>query len=101
MSNVDFLEWLLEDNSAQKFYEAFGERCEALKQLDLEEKNIQVFGIYIKGLYDNDGAKLLRLLQKYRDQSKLEFIHKSGRTVQGAHAAAGHTASLSGSYVMF
>ena len=31
MSNVDFLEWLLEDNSAQKFYEAFGERCEALE----------------------------------------------------------------------
>ena len=31
MSNVDFLEWLLEDNSAQKFFEAFGERCEALE----------------------------------------------------------------------
>ena len=80
MSNVDFMEWLLEDDSAQKFLAAFGERCEALEELDREKKNIRVFGMYIEGLNDNDGAKLLRLLQKCRDQGKLVFIYKTGRT---------------------
>lgn len=104
MSNVDFLEWTLQENSFETFVQK--ENIDAqyyasLKKLDDEKKGIQVFGMYIEGLNNTDGARLIRLIQKAKMQNKHVVIYKSGRTQQGAHATAGHTASLASSYDMF
>lgn len=104
ISNVDFLEWLLQNDSFEQFIAKTGEnpdKYEALRELDQEKGSIKVFGMYIEGLNPTDGARLIRLIQKAREQGKFITIYKTGRTKQGAHAAAGHTASLSGSYDMF
>lgn len=101
---MDFLEWLLQKDSFEQFIAKTGEnpdKYEALKELDKEKEAIKVFGMYIEGLNQTDGARLIRLIQKAREQGKFIAIYKTGRTKQGAHAAAGHTASLSGSYDMF
>eukprot|EP00703_Trepomonas_sp_PC1_P005192 JAP91414.1 Acyl-CoA synthetase [Trepomonas sp. PC1] len=104
MSNVDFLEWLLQEDSFEQFVKKTGSNAEdykTLRQIDEQKKQISVYSMYIEGLNPTDGARLIRLIQKARSLGKQVIIYKTGRTKQGAHAAAGHTASLSGSYDMF
>ncbi|CAL6112993.1 Acyl-CoA_synthetase [Hexamita inflata] len=104
MSNVDFFEWLLQEDSFEQFIQkehADPAMYQQLKKIDQDKATLKVFAFYIEGLNPTDGQRLIRLTQKARSQGKIVIIYKTGRTKQGAHAAAGHTASLSGSYDMF
>jgi len=65
MSNVDFLEWLLQDDSYEQFIRKSG--CnpadyEKLKELDQQKKTLMVYAMYIEGLNATDGARLIRLI---------------------------------------
>ncbi|KAH0573315.1 Acyl-CoA synthetase [Spironucleus salmonicida] len=101
ISAVDFLEWILDEQSASKFEKEFEVKRPDLHDLDKQKEQIKVIGMYIEGFNPNDGQRLIRLLEICRNKGKLIYVYKSGRTSQGSQATAGHTASLSGSYDMF
>ena len=100
ISAVDVLEWLLDSESAKTAETAC---CGAptLYDLDSQKIYIDVFALYVEGLNPGDGARLLRLLARIRTRGSLLVVYKAGRSLEGAEAAAGHTASLAGSFQLF
>eukprot|EP00767_Chilomastix_cuspidata_P007104 gnl/Chilomastix_cuspidata/767.p1 GENE.gnl/Chilomastix_cuspidata/767~~gnl/Chilomastix_cuspidata/767.p1 ORF type:complete len:814 (+),score=238.62 gnl/Chilomastix_cuspidata/767:38-2443(+) len=68
---------------------------------DKEMHQVSTFGVYVEGLGDREGPRLMRLVSEARDAGKLVAIYKAGRSRQGAEAAKGHTASMAGDFNMF
>ncbi|MBT3181909.1 MAG: hypothetical protein HN337_05300 [Deltaproteobacteria bacterium] len=77
LSVVDFLEFLIDED---------GLRC---------------YGLYIEGLNEGDGLRLMKLIEAARENGRFVVIYKSGRTEAGMEAAKGHTAAMAGDYEMF
>jgi acyl-CoA synthetase (NDP forming) len=73
-----------------------GEYLEALA----EDQNHRVFACYVEGFQELDGLRFLRAARCLRDQGRAVILYRAGRTPAGADAAASHTASLAGDYVV-
>ncbi|KAL0225543.1 hypothetical protein RCL1_003455 [Eukaryota sp. TZLM3-RCL] len=67
----------------------------------LPHPDAQVFSLYIEGLNDGDGKRLMELITEARKLNKFVVVYKAGRSKQGQDAAKGHTASMAGDYNMF
>lgn len=67
----------------------------------IDDKDIQVFAIYIEGLKDGDGLRLMGLTERAREMGKHVLVYKAGATKEGQDAAKGHTASMTGDYATF
>jgi acyl-CoA synthetase (NDP forming) len=67
----------------------------------LKDDKIDCIGMYVEGLIEYDGLKLMRLISKAKADGKDVVIYKAGRTRAGMEAAAGHTAAMAGDYDMF
>ncbi|GKT34853.1 conserved hypothetical protein, partial [Aduncisulcus paluster] len=83
MSVCDFLEYFLHHDTAP------------------ETKEIDAFGLYIEGLKEEEGVRLMKLIKDARSMGKSVVIYKAGRSKQGQEAAKGHTAAMAGDYGMF
>jgi acyl-CoA synthetase (NDP forming) len=82
MSATDYLEW-------------------ALSTDDEDIQDICVFGMYIEGLKEGEGMRLMRLVAEAGRQNKAVILYKAGRSTQGQEAAKGHTAAMAGDYGLF
>jgi len=67
--------------------------------IDLPE--ITTYGLYIEGLSESEGIRLMNLVSEARKKGKTVVIYKSGRSQAGIRAAKGHTASMAGDFNMF
>ncbi|OHS94754.1 CoA binding domain containing protein [Tritrichomonas foetus] len=67
----------------------------------LDNKEITTYGLYIEGLSDGEGIRLMNLVRKAKSQGKCVVIYKAGRTSAGVRAAKGHTAAMAGDFSMF
>ncbi|PIR16596.1 MAG: hypothetical protein COV46_07730 [Deltaproteobacteria bacterium CG11_big_fil_rev_8_21_14_0_20_49_13] len=67
----------------------------------LDDPKIKTYGLYIEGLKEGDGRKLMELSKKAKETGKFVVIYKAGRTKDGVDAAKGHTASMAGDYSLF
>lgn len=67
----------------------------------LEKKELKTFGLYIEGLKEDDGHRLMGLSKKAKEIGKFVVVYKAGRTKEGADAAKGHTAAMAGDYGLF
>jgi acyl-CoA synthetase (NDP forming) len=73
-----------------------GEYLEALA----EDTEHRVFACYVEGFQEMDGLRFLRTARRLKDQGRAVVLYRAGRTPAGADAAASHTASLAGDYVV-
>jgi acyl-CoA synthetase (NDP forming) len=73
-----------------------GEYLEALA----EDPVHRVFACYVEGFQELDGLRFLRAARRLKDQGRAVLLYRAGRTPAGADAAASHTASLAGDYVV-
>lgn len=60
--------------------------------------DLDAIGVYVEGLNDLDGLKLVKTIRTATQAGKEVVFYKAGRTEQGRSAAAGHTASVAGDY---
>lgn len=67
----------------------------------LDDNSLKVFGIYIEGLKNGDGKRMMALSKRALTEGKFVVIYKAGRTKEGADAAKGHTATMAGDYSLF
>jgi acyl-CoA synthetase (NDP forming) len=67
----------------------------------LHDPSLTTFGLYIEGLSDGEGIRLLNLVRKARSQGKGVVIYKAGRSAIGVEATRTHTASRSGDLDQF
>ena len=67
----------------------------------LDDKEINVIGIYVEGLKELEGKKLLDLIKKARKKNKLPILYKAGKIPKTAKLISGHTASIAGSFQTF
>ncbi len=73
-----------------------GEYLEALA----EDPEHRVFACYVEGFQEMDGLRFLRVAKHLKGQGRAVVLYRAGRTPAGADAAASHTASLAGDYVV-
>ncbi|GIQ91124.1 hypothetical protein KIPB_014226, partial [Kipferlia bialata] len=66
-----------------------------------EAPDVSVYGLYIEGLNDGDGCRLMQLVAEARAKGKITVIYRAGRSAQGKGAVQSHTASMAGDYDMF
>ena len=64
-------------------------------------KEVNVLGLYIEGLKEGDGVRLLNSIRESSKLGKRTVIFKGGRTVRGGATVATHTASIAGEYSVF
>ena len=67
----------------------------------LERPDISSYGLYIEGLSDGEGIRMMNLVRKAHELGKAVIIYKAGRTQAGIRAAKGHTAAMAGDFQMF
>jgi len=67
----------------------------------IENPDLTTFGLYIEGLADGEGIRLMNLVHRARKLDKTVVIYKAGRTQAGVRAAKGHTAAMAGDFGMF
>jgi acyl-CoA synthetase (NDP forming) len=67
----------------------------------LEDPSLTTFALYIEGLGDGEGIRLMNLVRRATTLGKPVVIYKAGRTQAGLRAAKGHTASAAGDFQMF
>lgn len=67
----------------------------------IDRPDLTTFGLYVEGLSDGEGIRLMNLVRKARDIGKSVVIYKAGRTQAGIRAAKGHTAAMAGDFKMF
>jgi len=65
-----------------------------------QSKSIDVYGVYIEGLKEGDGAAFLHTVRTITSAGKAVIVYKAGRTPEGQDAAKGHTASIAGDYIV-
>ncbi|MBT5986927.1 MAG: hypothetical protein HOG70_00015 [Elusimicrobiaceae bacterium] len=66
----------------------------------VKDKSIETILVYIEGLKEGDGTRLLEAVKLAKKQNKTMIIYKAGRTPTGQKAVMGHTASIAGDYVV-
>jgi acyl-CoA synthetase (NDP forming) len=62
--------------------------------------DIDVIALYMEGFKDLDGLALCRAVRAAVRAGKEVVFYKAGRTPEGMHATAGHTASVAGDYMV-
>ncbi len=62
------------------------------------ESDVDVMAVYMEGVGEGEGRQFFEMAKA---SAKPVLVFKSGRTEAGAHAAASHTAAMSGSYEVF
>lgn len=62
------------------------------------ESDVDVMAVYMEGVGEGEGRQFFEMAKASR---KPVLVLKSGRTEAGVHAAASHTAAMSGSYEVF
>lgn len=67
----------------------------------ISDPKLKTFGLYIEGLKDGDGKRLMELSRRAVSSGKFVVVYKAGRTKAGVDAAKGHTAAQAGSYPLF
>ncbi|MDD2773745.1 MAG: acetate--CoA ligase family protein [Elusimicrobiales bacterium] len=64
------------------------------------DRELDAIFIYIEGLKDGDGLRLIAAVEKAVAAGKEMLVYKAGRTPTGQKAVMGHTASIAGDYVV-
>ncbi|MFA5160720.1 MAG: acetate--CoA ligase family protein [Elusimicrobiales bacterium] len=65
-----------------------------------KDEDVKALFIYLEGLKDGDGLRLLDAVRTARAAGKEALVYKAGRTPAGQKAVMGHTASVAGDYVV-
>jgi acyl-CoA synthetase (NDP forming) len=65
-----------------------------------DDKDIEVFSIYLEGFKPLDGAKFLKAAKEITESGRSIIFYSSGKTAEGAKAMASHTASIAGDYAV-
>ncbi|HCM38460.1 MAG: hypothetical protein A2X97_04710 [Bdellovibrionales bacterium GWA1_52_35] len=73
-----------------------GDYLDYLKS-DLE---IQTYAVYVEGFKALDGLKFIRAAREIVKSGRTVILYRAGRTLEGAHASASHTASIAGNYAV-
>jgi acyl-CoA synthetase (NDP forming) len=73
--------------------------CDFVEQV-VEDETVKVVLVYLEGLKEGDGLKLVRSVAKARAAGKTVIAYKAGRTPTGTKAVMGHTASIAGDFVV-
>ncbi|MDD5656305.1 MAG: acetate--CoA ligase family protein [Elusimicrobia bacterium] len=73
--------------------------CDYVEQV-VEDETVKVVLVYLEGLKEADGVKLVRAVERARGRGKSVVIYKAGRTPTGQKAVMGHTASIAGDFVV-
>lgn len=63
-----------------------------------EDREIEVFAVYVEGFKPLDGEKVLRSCREIVASGRSVIFYRAGRTAAGAAASASHTASIAGDY---
>ncbi len=63
-----------------------------------EDREIEVFAVYVEGFKPLDGEKTLRACRRIVESGRSVVFYRAGRTAAGAAASASHTASIAGDY---
>ncbi|MBU0953843.1 MAG: CoA-binding protein, partial [Spirochaetes bacterium] len=63
-----------------------------------EDKELQIFAVYVEGFKPLDGQKVLRACRRIIGSGRTVIFYRAGRTAAGAAASASHTASIAGDY---
>jgi acyl-CoA synthetase (NDP forming) len=66
----------------------------------IDERDISVYGVYVEGFKDGDGAEFNKVVQRIVPGGRPLVVYKAGKTPEGIDAAKGHTASIAGDYVI-
>ncbi len=69
--------------------------------LAAQDEAIKVVAVYLEGLRQGAGKRLVEAIKACKKAGKVVCIQKGGRTAQGAATARSHTASMSGSHEVF
>jgi acyl-CoA synthetase (NDP forming) len=67
----------------------------------INDTKLTSFGMYIEGLSDGEGIRLLNLVRKARSQGQAVIIYKAGISKEGVRATLTHTASRAGDVAQF
>jgi acyl-CoA synthetase (NDP forming) len=65
-----------------------------------DRAEIETIGVYVEGFRDLDGLDFARAVRRAVCKGKDVVVYKAGRTLPGAVAARGHTASEAGDYAV-
>ena len=65
-----------------------------------EDRQVQVFACYVEGFQPLDGRRFLEVARRLSRQGRTVILYRAGRTPVGARAAASHTASIAGDWVV-
>lgn len=65
----------------------------------VKDDKIQTLLVYLEGLKQGDGARLVEAIEYAKKKGKTVVIYNAGRTPTGQKAVMGHTASIAGDYV--
>jgi acyl-CoA synthetase (NDP forming) len=65
-----------------------------------DDAGTEVFGVYVEGFRPRDGERFLRVAEEIRRRGRTVVLYRAGRTSAGADAAASHTASVTGDYLV-
>jgi acyl-CoA synthetase (NDP forming) len=65
-----------------------------------EDRGTRVFAVYLEGFQPGDGARFLEAVRRITGSGRPVLFYKAGRTREGSAAAASHTASAVGDYVV-
>jgi len=66
-----------------------------------DRPEIETVGVYIEGFRDRDGLDFVKAVRRAVRNGKQVVVYKAGRTVSGADAVMGHTASIAGDPELF
>jgi acyl-CoA synthetase (NDP forming) len=72
-----------------------------LLEFYLEDPKLTTFALYLEGLTEAAGIRLMNLVRRARDLDKAVVLYKAGRTDAGRRATRSHTASKSNDYDVF
>jgi len=61
-----------------------------------DDPTIRVFGIYVEGFAQLDGARFLEAAARVTAEGRSIVLYRAGRTLAGARASASHTAAIAG-----
>jgi acyl-CoA synthetase (NDP forming) len=64
------------------------------------EETLRVFAFYVEGFRPGDGRRWLEAAVKVVESGRTVVLYRAGRTPAGRRAAASHTASIAGDYVV-
>ena len=66
----------------------------------MQDENISLFSVYLEGFKPLDGVGFFEACQSITKSGQNVLVYKAGRSVEGAMAAASHTAAMVGDYAL-